>query len=156
MATWSDEEINYLKNNYETMDYTKIGKMLNRSANSVRQKAYHLNLPRKQKNWTEDDLIYLEYFVYEGDEKLKEAAKFLGRSLNAVECMLQRLRKENKDVCYMQKNWTEAEDDFIRKYYKVMSGPAIAIRLGRTYGAVRDRRSFLGLKVRESVSYPTK
>ena len=151
MPIWSDEEIDYLKDNYEKIDYIKIGKKLNRSANSVRQKAYHLNLPRKQKGWTEDELIYLEYFVYVGDEKLKEAAKFLNRSLNAVECMLQRLRKENKDVCYMQRNWTEAEDDFIKKYYKVMSGPTIALRLGRTYGAVRDRRSFLGLKVRKRV-----
>lgn len=143
---WTEEELSYLKNNYTKMNYEKIGEKLNRSANSVHQKINDLNLPRKQENWTEDDLIYLEYFVYEGDEKLKEAAKFLGRTLGAVETMLKRLRKENKNVYYINKKWTEKEDDFIRKNYQTMSGPTIAIRLGCTYGAVKNRRSFLGLK----------
>lgn len=143
---WTEEEISYLKNNYTKMNYEKIGEKLNRSANSIHQKINDLNLPRKQENWTEDDLIYLEYFVYEGDEKLKEAAKFLGRTLDAVETMLKRLRKENKNVYYLNKKWTEKEDDFIRKHYQTMSGTAIAIRLGCTYGAVKNRRIVLGLK----------
>ncbi|EPT7250646.1 hypothetical protein ACVR7L_000044 [Listeria monocytogenes] len=143
---WTEEELSYLKNNYTKMTCEKIGEKLNRSANAVHQKINDLNLPRKQENWTEDDLIYLEYFVYEGDEKLKEAAEFLGRTLGAVETMLKRLRKKSKNVCYINKKWTEKEDNFLRENYQTMSGKAIAIRFGCTYGAVKSRRSFLGLK----------
>lgn len=98
--------------------------------------------------WTEDELIYLEYFVFENDAKLKEAANFLGRSLNAVECRLSRLRKTNRNTCYLKRKWTETEDNFIRENYRKMSGPTIALRLNRSYGAVRERRRFLGLRVK--------
>lgn len=36
------------------------------------------------KKWTEDDDIYLEYFVFEGDTLVEEAADFLGRSFGEI------------------------------------------------------------------------
>ncbi|MDY4027190.1 MAG: hypothetical protein SOZ13_19135 [Enterococcus avium] len=89
------------------------------------------------KHWTEDELIYLEYFVFENDSKLKEASCFLGRSVNAIRKKLSQLRK-NKDynVGYMHRLWTEEELNFIKRNYTQMTYEDIAKKLNRGAAAV--------------------
>jgi len=105
------------------------------------------------KRWSEDDDIYLEYFAYENDQKIEEAAKFLGRSTNAVAARLVILRKRNEfNVSYLKKRWTQKEDEFIKKNYMHMSNASIAENLHRTAQAVSCRKRFLGLRKNDSIS----
>lgn len=45
---WTKEDIEYLKKNYWDKDYEDISKELNKSYNSIANKVYRLNLPRKK------------------------------------------------------------------------------------------------------------
>ncbi|MBC2369925.1 hypothetical protein HBP99_14950 [Listeria booriae] len=96
--------------------------------------------------WTEDDDIYLEYFVYENDTDLGEAASFLNRSRKAVITRLKNLRMMDDSVSYIRRKWTEKEDEFLRKNYKIMTNQSLAESLGRTSAAVCSRKKYLGLK----------
>ena len=49
MAKWTDEEIKYLKDNYAYMRNKTLAKNLNRKIETIKQKAYQLNLRKKEK-----------------------------------------------------------------------------------------------------------
>lgn len=102
------------------------------------------------KNWTEDEDIYLEYYLFSQDGKLEEAAKFLGRSLNAVIKHASILRKGRKDY-YICRKWTEEEDNYIKANYKSVSYQSIGLRLGRSQKAVSNRARHLGLRKNNSL-----
>ncbi|HFL0606078.1 TPA: hypothetical protein ACGX6L_002157 [Listeria monocytogenes] len=97
------------------------------------------------KKWTEDDDIYLEYFVYENDTKVQEAAEFLGRSKGAVYTRLNHLRRRN-NVGYINSRWTEKEDRFITDFYQKMPVTLISDRLDRSMYAVKSRAKKLGIQ----------
>ncbi|MCB2771163.1 hypothetical protein KQ891_15020, partial [Listeria monocytogenes] len=69
-----DEEIRVLQNNYEYVDTEIIANFLNRSYHSIKNKAARLGIS-KNSEWTEDEDIYLEYFVYENDDNISKAAE---------------------------------------------------------------------------------
>lgn len=97
--------------------------------------------------WAEDEDIYLEYFAYEGDSSIQEAAEFLNRSKAAVVSRLQYLRKKDSSVRYLKRKWSEKEDEFLRKNYRVMKNDDLAKRLGRTPAAVDQRKKVLELRI---------
>ncbi|QDA74613.1 hypothetical protein EOT00_06530 [Listeria seeligeri] len=142
---WTDEEVRLLRNNYEYIATERIAIFLNRTSISVKSKAIRLGLS-KNYDWSEEDDIYLEYFVFENDANINEAAAFLNRTHNAVRTRIINLRKEDSSVAYIRKPWTAKEDDFLKNNYKVMSDAMLAERLRRTKGAVTGRKRTLGLK----------
>ena len=97
------------------------------------------------RKWTEDELVYLEYFVFENDTQLIDASKHLNRSTNAIRKKLCKMRKEDNFRCYMHRLWSEKEDEFLKKHYLSMKNKYIADRLNRTVGAVEFRAKKLGL-----------
>lgn len=97
------------------------------------------------KIWTEDEDIYLEYFVYQGDSSMAEAAEYLGRSTGAVSARLTYLREKNKSVLYVKRRWTDKEDSFINQHYRHLTDEVIGLRLNRTSQAIKTRRKFLKL-----------
>lgn len=150
MATWSKDELDYLQSNYGKLDSLKIGKQLKRSSNAIRHKAQRLGLAEKRKFWDEDDEIYLEYFAFEKDSKLNTAAKFLGRSTNAVGLRLSALRDGRNDY-YYYRPWTSKDDDYLKDNYRYFSYKVIALRLDRSQKAVTERARRLGLKKYKSI-----
>ncbi|EOV1464690.1 hypothetical protein [Listeria immobilis] len=142
---WTDEEVRLLRNNYEYIATERIAIFLNRTSISVKSKAIRLGLS-KNYDWSEDDDIYLEYFVFENDTNINEAAAFLNRTHNAVRTRIVNLRKKDSSVAYIRKPWTEKEDVFLKNNYKVMSDAMLAERLQRTKGAVSGRKRTLGLQ----------
>lgn len=100
----------------------------------------------KGRLWTEDEDIYLEYFVFENDTPLKEAASFLNRSEKSISYRLWALRKENPEMQLMSKPWTEKDDNYIKNNYNKVSVEAISLYLGRTEHAVKRRASRLGYR----------
>lgn len=142
---WTDEEVRFLRNNYEYVDTGRIAIFLNRTSISVKSKSIRLGLS-KNCDWSEDDDIYLEYFVFKNDTNIDEAAAFLNRTHNAVRTRIINLRKEDSSVAYIRKPWAAKEDDFLKNNYKVMSDAMLAERLRRTKGAVTGRKRKLGLK----------
>lgn len=65
--------------------------------------------------WSDDEDIYLEYFVYERDVNIMEAAEFLGRTKVAVVNRLAVLRKRDENVGYIRRPWTKKRRRDIKK-----------------------------------------
>lgn len=147
---WTEEEEEFLRKNYRDGAISKIAAELGRSSDAVKQTAAKLKL-KKRNFWTEDELIYLEYFVYENDATLKEAAEFLGRSLIAVRSKLHEMRKEVGGIGYMGKQWTKQEEAFIKNSYQILTCSEIASRLSKSTIAVSSHAFKLGLKKTKKV-----
>lgn len=105
-----------------------------------------------RRKYSEDDEIYLEYFLYDRDEKTFDvAAEFLGRSKSAIRKKVVRMRKENKDVGYMNRPYSKEEKEFIRKHYHTMTAKNIGTRLGRSRKSVTQKAFEMGLKKTRSL-----
>lgn len=103
------------------------------------------------RKWTEDELVYLEYFVFENDTQLIEASKYLNRSINAIRKKLCKMRKEDGFRCYMHRLWTEKENEFLKQHYSSMKNKYIAQRLNRTIGSIEFQASKLNLKKHKNI-----
>ncbi|GMC10399.1 hypothetical protein K5E_25380 [Enterococcus thailandicus] len=150
MATWSESDLDYLKNNYGKIASEEIAKYLKRSSNSIRHKAQRMGLAEKRNFWDEDEEIYLEYFALEKDSNLEAAADFLGRSVNSVQLHLSLIRNKRKDY-YANRIWTSQEDEYIRKHHKSYSYKVIAHNIGRSHKAVGERARQLELRKKQSL-----
>ncbi|KXA89188.1 hypothetical protein AKJ62_03615 [candidate division MSBL1 archaeon SCGC-AAA259D14] len=78
---WTEEEVKFLKENYQNKTYAEIGSELGRGEKSVGAKASELGL-KKQENWSEDETEYLKENYQ--DMTYNEIGEKLGRSENAV------------------------------------------------------------------------
>lgn len=103
------------------------------------------------KHWKEDELIYLEYFVFDNDAQLSVAAEHLGRSIRAVKKKLCQLRKQDCNVQHINRLWTKKEEDFLKRHYTTMVNKNIAQRLNRSVGAVEYRAAKLGLSKNRNI-----
>lgn len=82
---WNDEEINYLKNNYNELSYEELSKHFNRSIESIKGKAYLLGLLKKEKQprFTNKEINIL---IENQGMTIKEVAKLLpNRSKSSVD-----------------------------------------------------------------------
>lgn len=100
-----------------------------------------------KKRWTEDEDDYLKYFVFSGDSTLKDAAELLGKTTGAVSARLTELRKIDRSVQYLNRRWTEKEDDYLRDNYLKYDAKILAKNLGRTVESVKSRKSQLKLSL---------
>jgi dsDNA-specific endonuclease/ATPase MutS2 len=92
------------------------------------------------RRWTEDEDIYLEYFVLNGDTPITEAANFLDRSWGATCTRLTELRKIDPNVHYVKKRWSSKEDEFLKQNHQMLTDDQLAQSLNRTVEAVKTRR----------------
>lgn len=81
LKRWTASEIEFLKNNYEKMLYSKIAEKLNRSEGSIRAKCHDLGLVQKDA-WSEDDVAFLKEHYYAMDNS--ELSKQLNRTENSI------------------------------------------------------------------------
>ncbi len=96
--------------------------------------------------WSEDDDIYLEYYLYDPDEtSIEEVCHFLGRTKMAVEKRMSILRKENKAGRF-KNDWSKKEDDIIKKFWHKTGKELAELLPNRTPGACRARRANLGIR----------
>ncbi|MDT2570277.1 hypothetical protein P7D97_01515 [Enterococcus raffinosus] len=102
------------------------------------------------RRWTEDEDTYLEYFLFNKDTHLEEAAKFLNRSLNATILRASVVRKKRRGY-YICRKWTSEEDEYIKANYETVSYKLIGLRLGRSSKSVSARVRFLGLRKNQSL-----
>lgn len=103
------------------------------------------------RRWTEDEDIYLEYFVYGNDGKIHEAADFLGRSVGAVHARLYILRQNDTTVSMTNRRWTISEQEYLKRHHSAMSVRNMARRLRRSESSVAWRLNMLGLTKTKSI-----
>lgn len=117
-AKWNDEEINYLKENYEIKSYSEMSKFLNRSEKSIKIKAHKLGLKKSgiyydtnkfAKIIGEDDAYWLG-FLYADGYVIQSNHDYFGIELQANDDY--HLKKFNKfmngnaKIYYRERNTT--------------------------------------------------
>lgn len=82
MKQWTTEMVEFLKNNFDTLNFKEIGQILNKSEGAIRAKCHDLNLVKKDR-WTDTDLFYLT------ENYAKLSTKDLAQKLNRTESAVQ-------------------------------------------------------------------
>jgi DNA-directed RNA polymerase specialized sigma24 family protein len=136
MARWTDDEVQYLKENAEYGNYQEIADHLGRSYSSVKSKANKIDLQTRIK-WTEQKISFLkENYPEKSDEKIAEK---LGCTESAVKNKRHEIGIVNEHL------WTEDEKEFLRENWNEMSDKKLAEELDRTKTAVVNERHELGI-----------
>lgn len=92
MKRWTPEEDEFLRKNYDTMTYTKIGKILNRTEKSVSNRCNVLKLYKQcvnVKSLTDSDINDIRELAYQGKTK-KEVYKKYGIDKNTFNTLIAR------------------------------------------------------------------
>lgn len=106
---WADHDVEFLKNHYNVdMTPLDIGKKLNRSASSVKSKAFALGLADNVE-WTQEQIDYLiDNYCYKTNE---EIGKKIGRSGQAVSYKAFELSLS------INEDWSDDEINIIKTNY---------------------------------------
>ena len=135
---WTQEEDDFLKQNYLTKSLKEIAEHLGRSEKACRSRANVIGI-RKLAPWTQEEDEYLKQNYLTKD--LKEIAEHLGRSEKACTHRATIALSIKKVV-----PWTQEEDDFLRQNYLTKDLKEIAEHLGRSKESCKNRASVLGIK----------
>jgi len=123
----------------------KISKILNRPLSSVALKLKQLGV-MKCIRWTEEE----DRFIIENYDRMsiKELAAHLGRTQYAVVSHIRMLRNRGiiKHRKRISKDWSEDEEEFLRKHYGIMDTKELAKLLGRSTCAINTKASRMGIR----------
>ena len=125
---WTDEEVNFLKENY-FRDKDFLVEKLNRSYSAIRSKKFNLGLTNNNK-WTKEE----EQFLLDSWEKEEE---FLIKNLNrSIEAIKQKARRMGLTA---SKLWTKEEEEYLRDKWGCVKIESICKYLNRSKRAIEDR-----------------
>lgn len=81
---WTNEEVDFLKNNINKLSVEEIAKKLNKTVHSIRSKAYSLELSTEsiRRKWTNEEIDYLKEKI--GCMSMYAISKKLRRSINTI------------------------------------------------------------------------
>ena len=171
---WTEEDKEFLRENYETLGPVACARTLKRSAESCKfmgskmglryvrrpaavKKENRPSTRHTPKPWTENEDMFLRENYK--NMSLSECASILGRSPVACKGHAQRLclhkervRKEPKPPRRLDgRRWTQEEDMFLREHFKELGAAKCAEHLRRTAEACQYRIRKLGVGRRRFV-----
>ena len=153
---WSKEEIRFLQKYYLNMSSYEIAEKLDRTSDTIKQKAHTLELYKKRHClWSPEDIkILKKYFHRTSTQKV---AEMLGRNINTVRLRASRLglKKSTKHRSETGNWWSPKEIEYLRKYYPTTGNHKLSEKLGRTIQAIESKAAKLGLN-KESIWSPEK
>ena len=138
LKRWTTRDVEFMKQNYETMSYKEIAKILGHSEGSTATKLSSLGLTKKRNDWSSDDVEFLKSNY--ATMMYSDMSKKLNRSEGAIRAKCFDLNLVKKDA------WTESELEFLKSNYSEMSNKEIADFLKRTENSVHLKANKLGLK----------
>lgn len=147
---WTEEEIRYLKENYESVPTKAIAENINRTSKAVHGKTHQIGLRKKfdgrAKRWTDKEIAFLRE-NYE-TTPAKEMAKTLGRSVPSTWHMARLLGLKNRR-CGKGRRWALDEINFLRENYGKIPTEEIAERVRKSIAAVWQKAQQLNLRILE-------
>lgn len=97
MERWTEEETEFLKQNYKHMSYIEIGKILNRKDSAIRAKCFDLGLIKNDR-WTKEQIELLKQKYQEIPST--DLAKIFNKTKTAVNVKAKKLGlKKSKYIC---------------------------------------------------------
>lgn len=134
---WSDQEEQWLKENYNKLPKAEIAKHLGRSIKAVTNKAKYFGIS-EQDNWTTDEIAWLK--ENRSKYSLQECADKLGRSKNAITHYCLKLNIQAIP------NWTADEVNWLKFHYKEKTLKECAAYLNKTESSIKNKTNELGLR----------
>lgn len=143
---WTEQDLQYLRNNYQTMTAEQIANHLGRTRAAVAGKAEKLGLKKDLRcpsgeKWTpEQDQYIRDHWLELGDEEIAAA---VGHPVPSTHARRLKLNLKRRAGC-KGPSWTQEELDYIREVWGDKTVPQIAKHLGRSITAVKVKTARLG------------
>ena len=143
---WTEQDLQYLRNNYQTMTAGQIASRLGRTRAAVAGKAINLGLKKDLRcpsgeKWTpEQDQYIWDHWQELSDEEIAAA---VGHPIPSTRARRLRLGLKHRAGC-KGPDWTQGELDYIREVWGDKTVPQIAKHLGRSITAVKVKTARLG------------
>lgn len=112
---WSEEEIEFVKQNYGPMSNGQIAKEIGRTTSAVSSKILELGLHNDVRPWKKEDIDYL-VANYES-MSYQEIGEHIGRSRNAVQCKMRKLNLVKPDKYVYDYDFFEVMDTEEKAYW---------------------------------------
>lgn len=93
---WTDEEINFLRDNYEVMSNENIAEKLNRSIKAIRHKIQYIKLPSKsykKRRWTNKEDEKLKALYKDNSKTMEDISNIMNRSMPSLYLRINRYFK---------------------------------------------------------------
>ena len=105
---WTEEEINFLKENWSTKTHKEIAKELNRSISSIANKTRKLRLVDNSSKWTDEEVEFLKENYFKDVDFLADK---LNKTCDAVKS------KRFKLGLVVSNKWSKEEEEFLIKMF---------------------------------------
>lgn len=139
---FSDEEVEYIKQNYLNSTVSEIANYLGKKSSSVYNVIYKLGILKQPHNkWTEDEINFLKNNYI--DMTSEEISKQINHTVDAINTMRDKLGLVRNP------NWTSDEIDFLVRNFDKMSHNEIGKHLGKTQSAITAKCFDLNLYKKE-------
>ena len=140
---WNQEDIDFLKRNFNSMSYVEIQKHLTekRTIQSISTKAIKLGLTQS-KDWSNEELDILK--KYYSVLPIGEVEKLLPKRTHNAILIKAGVLNIRSYYCLNEK-YTQTEKDFISENWNKMTDSEIGEILGKTAHGIKDQRLQLGL-----------
>lgn len=135
---WSNEEIEFLKNNYNTMTRKEIALAINKKEHNIKAKVKELGIRKATEHWSDEEIEFVK--LNRDKMSLKDIAKHLNRTHYSV----QHVSKKFEEKAY--RGWSKEDEQFLKNNYEIMTYREIADKLGKTFEAVENKGTRLSLE----------
>ncbi len=132
IRNYTNEDIEYIKNNYNKLTIKQLVQVLNKSESSIYNAIRKLGLKKQiHKSWSDSENLFLKKnYLNMSNSELAEA---LNRSFNSISAQLDRLN------LIRAKSWTKEEEKYLQDNFKEFTYKEIGVFLGRTEQAIRAK-----------------
>ena len=142
IRNYTQEELDYIEENYINMTVKELAIKLNKSKGSISNTVRKMGLTKQpHKPWTDDEIQYLKNNYI--NKTSEEISKHLNRTVQSVNAERDRLGLIRNEA------WSKEEVDYIINNFKFMTHEDMGKNIGRTEGAVRAKCFDLGLYKKE-------
>lgn len=137
---YTQDEIDYLKNNYSSLSIDVISKVLSKSKDSIIHKAKILHLNNDIHFYSEKDISYIK--KYYNVLSINEIANHLNKSYSSV------ITKISKLGLSSESSWEYKDIEILKNIYPYYTNKKISVDFlpGRTPNAIRTMANKLDLK----------
>ncbi len=142
-TNWTEEEKKYLLSNPDK-NFTEIAKELNKTPNSVRRMASHLDVKKPHRQWSEENIAKLKEYYANPDMSIREICEILEETRGSVQHQAEKLGlKKSTNAC-----WTKEQEELLIKLYceEYKKLDFIANRFNKSTYAIRSKVTRMGLK----------
>lgn len=142
IKNYTNEELDYIKNNYFNMRIKDIADTLHKSVGSIGNAVRKMGLVKQEHHkWKADEIEFLKS-NYIGMTS-EEISNYINHSVDAINTMRDKLGLVRNP------NWTDEEVKFLVSNFSLMSHSDIGERLGKTQSAVTAKCFDLNLYKKE-------